>query len=165
MTEEMMSVSEAGRQVTLALRRLAIYHATMVAVLKETLGDEKGQALSEAVADRYGETIGHMARARTDALGLSPDEANYAEDLPSLGFDAERVADAPWTVRVHHCPLAATWREMGCPQDGEIYCRVDSAKYDAYNPGLACRHTVHTLRDGTSYCELVVSPKTIGSDR
>ena len=159
MSNEAMGRGAAEKQVLLALRRLAFYHATMVEVLKEELGEEGGRDLARAVVARYGRKIGEAARARTDEQGLEPDAANYAEDLPSLGFETERLSRDPWTVQVKQCPMAKYWRELGCEEDGAIYCGVDQAKYEAYNPELRCVHKVHCLKDGTDYCELVVAQR------
>lgn len=41
---------------------------------------------------------------------------------------------------------------------GRIYCFVDQAKYEAYNPGLECVHVKNVL-DGDPYCELAVRKK------
>lgn len=159
MSEETIKKSEAREQVVLALRRLAFYHATMVEVLREKLGDEQGRALAHEIVDRYGRKIGASARERTNEKGLAPTQFNYSEDLPLLGFEAERVSDEPLTIRVHDCPLARVWRELDCAEDGALYCWVDQAKYDGYNHDLVCRHNVHCLRDGKDYCDIMVDSK------
>ena len=159
MSEETIKKSEGKEQVELALRRLAFYHATMVEVLREKLGDEEGRALAHEVVDRYGRKIGASARDRTDGEGLAPTPLNYSEDLPFLGFDAERVSEDPLTIRVTECPLAKVWKELDCEEDGALYCWVDQAKYDEYNPDLVCKHKVHCLRDSKSHCDIVVEPK------
>ena len=156
MIGETVSREEASRQVKLALRRLAMYHGAMVEVMKEELGEAAGRALAEKVADRYGSMVGLAALARAEEAGKSNDLANYAEDLPGLGFDMEKTSDDPLTVRVHGCPLAQTWREMGCQADGAIYCRVDQAKYLAYNPAITCCHRVHAIKDDSPFCELTM---------
>ena len=159
MSEETIKRSEAKEQVILAIRRLAFYHATMVEVLKEKLGEEAGRALAHEVVDRYGRKIGAAARERTEAKGLEPTIENYSEDLPSLGFEAERVSNDPRTSRVTGCPLAKVWKEMGCEEDGRLYCWVDQAKFDEYNPDLVCEHKVHCIRDNEGYCDVVVTRK------
>lgn len=159
MSEETIGRGAAKEQVLLALRRLAFYHATMVEVLKEEFGEKEGRALAKKVVDRYGRKIGASARERTDNQGLEPTPLNYSEDLPSLGFEVERLGDDPLTTRVNGCCLAKVWREMGCEEDGMIYCWVDQAKYDEYNPDLVCEHEAHCIRDGVDYCDVVVKPK------
>jgi hypothetical protein len=148
--------AEAKRQIQLALRRLAMYHAAMVEVLTKELGREKGLRLAEAVADEYGFMVGRTALERTQAAGLEPSLANYAEDLPLMGFERELVSATPQVGRVYRCPLAKVWRELGRAEEGRVYCRVDQAKYQAYNPRLVCTHEVHCLRDKAEYCELMV---------
>lgn len=160
MDKEMIGKQEAKDQVVLALRRLAFYHATMVEVLREKFGDDEGRKIAHEIVDRYGRKIGTVARERTDAKGLEPTPLNYSEDLPFLGFDAERVSEDPLTIRVTGCPLAKVWQELGVEEDGSLYCWVDQAKYDEYNPKLACTHETHCMRDGKKYCDVMVKPKT-----
>lgn len=159
MSKETVNKGEAREQVILALRRLALYHATMVDVLKDKLGPEEGRALAHEIVDRYGRTIGASARKRTDEDKVEPTPLNYSEDLPLLGFDVETISDNPLTVRISECPLAQVWKEIKCEEDGALYCLVDQAKYNEYNPDLICTHTVHCLRDGEKYCDLQVTSK------
>ncbi|KIX13966.1 L-2-amino-thiazoline-4-carboxylic acid hydrolase [Dethiosulfatarculus sandiegensis] len=159
MSAETVEKKEAKHQVILALRRLAIYHATMVDVLKKELGPEKGEALAEKVADAYGKSIGLSARQDTLDQGLDLTPENYSEDLPMLGFEAESVSAEPPVARVYNCPLAETWKEMGKEKEGMIYCRVDQAKYEAYSKDLSCVHVTHCLRDNTDHCDIKVIPR------
>ncbi len=153
---EILTRAEAEEQVLLAIRRAALLHAALAEVLTEELGREAGREMVERVIERYGTWIGRAVRRRTEATELEPSPANYREDLPALGFTTEPLAEEPYRVRIHHCPLAEVWREMGLEELGALYCGVDQAKYRAYNPDLTCRHEVHCLKDGTPYCELVV---------
>lgn len=159
MNTEMIEKKEAKQQVILALRRLAIYHATMVDVLEKELGREKGADLAKKVADAYGESIGLAARQATLDEGLELTPENYSEDLPMLGFEAEQVSTDPPVSRVYNCPLSEVWKEMGKEKQGMIYCRVDQAKYEAYSEGLTCLHATHCLRDQTDHCDIKVIPR------
>lgn len=150
---------EAKRQVKLALRRLAMYHAAMCQTLKAELGDQAGLALAEKTADRYGEMIGLASKEKAEAAGLDLTIENYQEDLPSLGFEGHPVSVKPRINQVDNCPLALTWKELGCEEDGRIYCRVDQAKFKAYNPELVCTHDVHIIRDKTDHCQVAVRDK------
>jgi hypothetical protein len=51
-----------------------------------------------------------------------------------------------------YCPLAAVWKELGSEELGRMYCRVDQAKYRAFNPRAELIHTCNML-DGDPYCE------------
>lgn len=157
MSEEMISEKEAAAQVRLAVRRVALYHAAMVDLLTERLGETAGREMAAAVAERYGKIVGTAVRKRVSAEGKPATIDHYAEDLPRLGFDAEILSRDPLRIRIHDCPLAATWREMGKESEGAIYCGVDRAKYRAYNPALRCTHETHCLRDGTPYCDLRIT--------
>jgi predicted ArsR family transcriptional regulator len=156
MSAETVSKAEAQRQVQLALRRVAMYHIAMTDTLVEQLGEEAGLKLAKAVADRYGEMVGRAARDRVQAQGKDNSLENYSEDLPLLGFEREQVSDRPCRRRVHNCPLFLTWRELGKEREGAIYCRVDQAKFKAYNPKLVCTHEVLAPRDQESYCQILV---------
>jgi len=68
------------------------------------------------------------------------------------------VVDGENRVRVHTCYLADTWKELRVPEIGRLYCFVDQAKYESFNPELECVHTKNVL-DGDPFCELAVRLK------
>jgi len=92
--------------------------------------------------------------------GLEPSCENYraVPDLAPLAWSPESL---PWVVldgrerRV--CPLAKYWIEKGARDIGRLYCRVDQAKYRAFDPKCECRHPQNVL-DGDDVC-LVVAKK------
>ena len=61
-------------------------------------------------------------------------------------------------TRIHHCPLARVWQELGNPRHARFYCFVDQAKMSAFNPGYTYVH-LKNLLDGDPYCELAVRPQ------
>ncbi len=156
MKDESIPKSEAKRQLKAAFKRLAMYHVAMVEIMQEELGVENGTRLAEKVADRYGKMVGEEVLNRTTKQGKDNKLENYAEDLPLLAFEREHISDEPYRRKVHNCPLYETWRDMGKCEEGALYCRVDQAKFSAYNPRLACTHLVLAPRDRKPFCEMEV---------
>jgi predicted hydrocarbon binding protein len=157
---EMISKEEAARQVHSMITRLAWLHYAFARTLMKELGEEKGKALSKKAVALYGELVGKGAQAKTKAKGLPLTRENYSEDLPSLGWGHSETVEVEGEKRrrVYTCHLAKIWKELGAPEVGRLYCFVDQAKYEAYNPELVCVHVKNVL-DGDPYCELAVRSK------
>ncbi|HSR09874.1 MAG TPA: L-2-amino-thiazoline-4-carboxylic acid hydrolase [Thermodesulfobacteriota bacterium] len=155
--EETVSREEAREQLKSMITRTAMIHYAFVKTMMDELGAEKGKALAKKAVMAYGEMVGKRAKDIAGAKGLPNTAENFPNDLPSLGWwDRERVlVDGEKRARVHTCYLAKAWQELGVPEIGRLYCFVDQAKYEAYNPDLECVHTKNVL-DGDPYCELAV---------
>jgi len=157
--EEAVTLEEATRQVLSIVRRMALLHYSFARTLVEELGEEKGRQVIRKAIDFYGELVGKKVRERTLAKGLETVPANYQEDLPRLGWNIEMVTvDGEPRARIRDCNLAQAWRELGAPELGRLYCYMDQAKYEAYDPALECVHEKNML-DGDPYCELAVRTK------
>ncbi|MBW2059032.1 MAG: L-2-amino-thiazoline-4-carboxylic acid hydrolase [Deltaproteobacteria bacterium] len=155
---EFMSRSEALLQVERALRRLALLYHFFAKTLAEELGEKRGAVLTRKAIDAYGTHIGHRARRRAEELGLPLTPENFESDLPDLAWQTESVViDGEQRVRVHHCPLAAEWIELGEAKTGRLYCFVDQAKMRGFNPDFDYLH-LRNILEGDPYCELVVRP-------
>lgn len=158
--QEMISKEEAGRQVHSMITRLAWLHYAFTRTLIKELGDKKGKEMAKKAIALYGELVGRRSKEKTlaERLPLSPE--NYSDDLPSLGWaDSEAVeVEGEKRRRVYMCHLAKIWKELGAPEIGRLYCYVDQAKFEAYNPDLVCVHVKNVL-DGDPYCELAVRSK------
>lgn len=159
---EQLSRDEARTDVLKAVRRVAMLHLALAKTLVEELGPEEGRRLTRSVIESYGQMIGSAVREKVLAQGLECSLENYSEDLPKLGFESEILNLDPLTVKVPGCAMAQVWAELGEPELGVLYCGVDQAKYEAYNPSLVCRHRTIGLRDGADHCELVISEKGSG---
>ena len=154
--KQMIAKSEALEQVNLALRRAALLFHAFAETLIETFGDEEGQRLILKAITSYGTHIGKSARERAERQALSPQPENFQDDLPLMAWQAEEViVEGERRTRIHHCPLAAVWQELGNPTHARLYCFVDQAKMQAFNPEFAYVHLKNML-DGDSYCELAV---------
>ena len=160
--KEMIPREEASRQVKSMITRAALIHYAFVRVLVDELGEEKGKALAKKAALLYGRMVGKRVKEKTLAKGLPLTRENFQDDLPDLGWaEREKVeVDGEKRSRVYTCHLARVWQELGVPELGRIYCFVDQAKYEAYNPELQCVHVKNVL-DGDPYCELAVRPKKL----
>ncbi|NLD44252.1 MAG: L-2-amino-thiazoline-4-carboxylic acid hydrolase [Chloroflexi bacterium] len=148
---------EAGRSMA---RRLALLHMAYARTLVDALGDEAGQALIRRAIAAYGAHVGERVRRSVEALGLEPTPANYAagDDVPPSLFPSRSVeVDGEARSRSGACPLCAIWREYGEEALGGLYCGVDPAKMEAYNPAWTM---VHTRRQplGDPYCEFAIRP-------
>ncbi len=154
--KETVSKEEARRQVLSIINRMALLHYCFSKTLAEVLGEKKGKEVIRKAIDRYGEEVGKKVKEKTLAKGLETLPQHYQEDLPAFGWSIEGVViDGEPRARVHVCHLAEVWKELGASDLGRLYCYVDQAKYQAYNPDLECLHVKNVL-DGDSYCELAV---------
>jgi hypothetical protein len=154
--EETITREEATRQVLSIVRRMALLHYSFARTLVKELGENKGRQVTRKAIDFYGKQVGRKVREKTLAKGLKTVPGNYQEDLPRLGWNIETVViDGEPRARVRDCNLAMAWKELGAPELGRLYCYMDQAKYQAYDPGLECVHEKNIL-DGDPYCELAV---------
>ncbi len=151
---------EALRQVKSMITRAALIHYAFTKTLVEELGEKKGKELARKAIDLYGKEVGERVKKRTLDRSLPLTRENFQDDLPDLGWaEREKVeVEGEKRSRVYTCHLAKVWQELGVPEIGRIYCFVDQAKYEAYNPELQCVHVKNVL-DGDPYCEVAVRPK------
>jgi hypothetical protein len=157
--EEAVTREDATRQVISIVKRMALLHYSYARTLIEELGEEKGRQVTRKAIDFYGQLVGKKVREKTLAKGLETVPANYQEDLPRLGWNIEMVTvDGEPRARIRDCHLAQAWKELGAPELGRLYCYMDQAKYEAYDPALECVHEKNIL-DGAPYCELAVRTK------
>lgn len=154
--KEMIAKSEALEQVNLALRRAALLYHFFAETLISEFGEDEGQQLVLKAIGAYGAHIGHAAEDRARKMGLDAVPENFQDDLPVMAWDAEEViVDDEKRTRIHHCPLAQVWRELGNPRHARLYCFVDQAKMTAFSPDHTYVHLKNVL-DGDPHCELVV---------
>jgi hypothetical protein len=159
-TKEMISKDEALSQLKSMITRTALIHYAFTKTIIDELGKAKGKKLVQKAIRLYGEMVGKKVREKTLAKGLPTLAENFQDDLPALGWATREkvVVEGEKRARVHTCYLAEAWKELGVPEIGRLYCFVDQAKYEAYNPELECVHTKNVL-DGDPYCELAVRTK------
>lgn len=156
---EMITREEAFQQVKSMITRAALIHWAFTQTLVEELGEKKGKALAKKAIRRYGREVGRRVKERTLAKGLPLTRENFQDDLPGLGWaEREKVeVEGEERSRIYTCLLARVWQELGVPELGRIYCFVDQAKYEGFNPELQCVHVKNVL-DGDAFCEMAVRP-------
>jgi len=159
--QEMVSKEECSRQVGLMARRIALLHYFFSKTIISWLGEEEGKKLISEAIWAYGNYCGESVRKKVEEMGLPLTEENFdkAPDLPVYGWDTEMITLEDGEVRpiALYCPIAASFKELGSDAEkiGRLYCFVDQAKYNAYNPDIEFVHTKNIL-DGNPYCEFLV---------
>jgi hypothetical protein len=153
--------SDCEQQVRLMARRTALLHHAFAATLIEELGEEEGKKLIQKAIQRYGEACGSAVKQGVEALGLPLTQENYGKipDLPNTGWEKGSVTTPEGETHaiITYCPLADVFESLGCQELGRLYCYVDQAKQQAYNPEHALVH-VKNILDGDPYCEFALIP-------
>lgn len=146
--------------VQLLARRMALMYHFFAQVLLEELGEEKAECLLKKAIWKYGEYCGKCVRDEVEKRGELLSEANFSSvpDLPASGWETSKSDGS--NLKITYCPLADVWQEMKTPL-ARLYCFVDQAKYQGYNPDLTCSHAKNVL-DGDPFCEIVVRCKNHG---
>ncbi len=162
--DEKITVAQCTEEVRLVARRLALLHYYFSEAIVNKLGDEEGKALIKEAIWAYGKHCGRAVREGVEALGLPLTDENYGRvrDLPQYGWEIDTVTLDSGEVRpiATFCPVADAFKETG-PRGqelGRLYCYVDQAKYEAYNPDMEFVHTKNVL-DGEPCCEFLVQPR------
>jgi hypothetical protein len=138
--EQTIPLSEAERQVKIAVQRLALLHLAYARTLCDRLGWSQARQLILDSIKRYGETV--EARVRQGH-----------QSLPDYGFWERREG------RPRLCELGKLMLEMGEPGLGSMYCLVDAAKTMAVD---STKKTVHTrcMILGHDECGFALLPTT-----
>jgi hypothetical protein len=159
--QKLLSEQECETEVRLMARRTALLYSAFAATLVDALGEDAGKRLIAEAIRVYGETCGSAIRQEIEALGLPLSAENFSlpRDLPRYGFEHGSVQspEGETHATVTYCPLAATFKSQGekAARLGRLYCNVDQAKQQAYNPEFACVHVKNVL-DGDEYCEFAL---------
>jgi len=145
-------------------RRAALLHYAFASTLIAELGEEQGLRLVEKAIHAYGMACGQAVRAGVEAQGLSPTPENFnrVRDLPAVGWETTTVTDETGVLDAcTFCPLADTWTRLGpeARRLGRLYCRVDQAKQEGYNPDYEYMHLQNVL-DGDPMCVFAVRPRS-----
>ena len=157
MDERYMDKEEAKQNVWIMADRLARLYYWMTQNLIEEIGEERTEVLLKKIIQDYGVETGEMARKVVEEKGLKPTLDNYRQgrDLPTIGWEKEILESRPdfLTAKMTFCPIAHSWmtRYKGFEKWARIYCAIDSAKYESYDPECCCTCEKNVL-DGDGYC-------------
>ncbi len=104
---------------------------------------------SEGVLNSPSQGILSLSKDDLPAPSLEGVLNSPSQGILSLSKDVESQGHSVVT----YCPLAAVWMQMGAPAArlGRLYCFVDQAKQEAYNPDYEFLHLKNVL-DGDPYC-------------
>ena len=155
---ERIEKQDALRQINLALRRTAMLYNAFGQTLIKEFGRKRGIELIQKAVKAYGADVGSTARQSAENKGLALTPENFESDLPDLAWEAETVVvDGEKRKRIHFCPIAKELLDIQEAELARLYCWVDQAKMEAYNPEYEFLHLKNRI-DGDPYCELVVRP-------
>lgn len=123
---------------------------------ENTLGEEAGRALVTRAISNMGRERGKQIRQRVDAAGEEPTLENLFKfyDLPigeAWQSQGGRVGDR-FIKTYTYCPLAEVWKELGDEARGILYCDIDLAIIEGYNPDITIR-PVKNVQSGDERCE------------
>ncbi|MFX0199521.1 MAG: L-2-amino-thiazoline-4-carboxylic acid hydrolase [Candidatus Hodarchaeota archaeon] len=124
---------------------LLYYH--FAKTLVEELGEEEGKRLILNAIRSYGHERGFKIKEEVQKRGLELTVENFKKfsDLPPLGWDSE-------AGKLVYCSYAQPWLEKGAEDLGNLYCEVDIALYEAYNPTIKVERLRSVLK-GQECCE------------
>ena len=145
MENQKLSETLGHKGETESLQQFADFSARlyyfMARKMLEKLGPEAGkEAVKEAIVE-FGRFRGEKVREKVLAAGLPltmENEYKY-HDLPigSTIWDAVSREDGGRKIsEIIHCPFGQMWKSMGADELGLLYCAVDYAIWEGYNPDI-----------------------------
>lgn len=147
-----------GADAARAIRRLALLYRHFAETIAGELEPGRAREIILKAISAYGGQIGREARQRAEAKGLPLIPENFSDDLPITGWAChEEDIDGERVTRMDVCPLADEWRGMA-PGLAALYCCVDQAKMEAFNPEFTYAH-LSKQTDGDPVCRLVARRK------
>jgi hypothetical protein len=148
-------------------RIFALLFGHMAKATLDRFGEEGRQAVIDGIMS-FGRQRGRGIRDKVLAQGLSLTIENFYanHDLAHVnaGFEMTLSIGKEWNAEalVTRCPFAEVWQEMSQPELGSIYCLVDEAMLEGYNPDLALIRPTTILR-GHSSCQFIWRTKEGGN--
>ena len=145
--EEMISTDECAQQVRTMGYMFGLLYYHFAKTLVEELGEEEGKRLILKAVRSYGHERGLKIKEEVQKRGLELTVENYKKfsDLPPLGWDVK-------AGKLVYCSYAQPWIEKGAEDLGNLYCEVDIALYEAYNPTIKIERLKSVLT-GHECCE------------
>jgi len=158
--EATVGLDEARDAVEKIARRLGLLHLCFARAAVDELGEAQGRELIKKAIWAYGTYIGQETRERVIAQGLEPTPENFGRgsDLSPIGFNhGTTTVDGEELLLSFGCAMADVWREHGEEDLGGLYCLVDPAKMQAYDPDWTMVH-IWKIPEGDDCCRIAVRP-------
>jgi|GEM_PF-481819 len=152
--------NSAMEQMT-RLQALLYYHLTKALV--ERVGRETAVEIIAEGIHNYGLERGALIRQAAEAADAPPNVGNLLAfyDRPAApGTRPEPVMEPDWPeARFEHeisegCPFAQVWLDKDWAEIGHLYCAVDFAIREGYNPAMRFQRLQNVLT-GDNCCESV----------
>jgi len=145
--EEMISTDECAQQVRTMGYMFGLFYYHFAKTLVEELGEEEGKKFILKAVRSYGHERGFKIKEEVQKRGLELTVENFKKfsDLPPLGWDFE-------AGKMVYCSYTQPWIEKGAVDLGNLYCEVDIALYEAYNPTIKVERLKSVLK-GHECCE------------
>lgn len=144
--DEVISFTEAVKQVEVAMSRVALLHLAFSEILVQELGKERGKELILKAIMEYGRKITEFVR-------------KGGQDLPQFGITEKIGQDDAGHMVAYGCVLAKVFKQFDALELGSLYCYVDAAKSMASDPNRKLIHlTCETC--GDDCCTFAILPTT-----
>lgn len=144
---------------------IALLHYHLASAVVERFGDEGRDAIRHGIR-QFGLERGRRIREKVLSRGLPPNLENLSAfyDLPlAAAWEATREVTGDTTEsQITRCPFAQVWIEKEAQNLGLLYCEVDPALMEGYNPEIKfCRP--ESVLEGAERCVLRSTLRSSGS--
>lgn len=161
--DEVREEVRAAVQSMARFAALLYYHLTRE-ILAACPGD--GRAIIRRAVRNFGLHRGReiAERVRRANLPLTVENLQRFYDMPIVsGWEpkADRRPDGYYS-RTEACTFARVWQDLGYREVGRLYCEVDPALREGYNPAIEYVAVTNIL-DGDPYCSSVSRYREPGS--
>ena len=142
-----------------SLKQLATHFAKLyINIAREVesrFGNDGKDAIREGLRNfslERGRNIRKIVQSKNLPLNMDNYYGNFDNSLAEAGFNMN-LDLRDWKAEgvVSHCPFAEIWKEMGEEELGRIYCEVDHAMLEGYNPELKLERPENIL-EGSNNC-------------
>ena len=146
---KMISVEESAQQVRKVGNQVGLLFYHFAKILVDELGDAEGKRLVLEAVRSYGSERGQAIREKVKKAGLELTIENFAKfsDLPAAGWEYNEEGTT-------YCCYAQAWMDRGVEALGRLYCEVDFALIEAYNPKIQAKR-VGSILDGDPCCKMI----------
>ncbi|MFW9831132.1 MAG: L-2-amino-thiazoline-4-carboxylic acid hydrolase [Candidatus Thorarchaeota archaeon] len=145
-----ISKPECTHQVRQMGRMFGLLYYHFAKTIVQELGEVEGKNLIQKAIHQYGIDRGNQIRQIVEKKGLELSFENLARhiDLPSLGWESNEEGTT-------YCCYAQVWLEKSAEDLGILYCDVDYAVIEGYNPKIKLERLKNVLQ-GNNLCKYTV---------